>query len=231
MLSKKTTLALALMIVPMARECSYKETRGDNLVGVLSWDSVYGATAEELKSIYGTRVHDLAPGLRVQDDHEPWTDDPDENPTTIRLGGYHGIDTPKWYGHSSLYALSDEKYEEYYSELNDEEELAPLGWTISRLAQVIDWEEVWEDHDFSMASENVYLDDNGNTNRMMDGRPQRVIFLNDALAHHGLPSTDELFQLHTYQNEPTLLDLAEEFSTLCHTDPATLRSVGFTHAD
>lgn len=229
MLSKKTTLALALMLVPQVRECSYKESRGNNVVGVLSRGSVYGATPEELKEIYGTQVHDLAPGIEVKDDHEPWTEEPGENPSIIRLGGYHGIDTPKWYGHSSLYALSDEQYEEFYGEVNDEE-LAPLDLTISRLAQVIDWEEVWRDQDFCDSSEYVYLDDNGNTNHMMEER-QRIIFINDALAHHGLPPTDELFILHTYQNEPLLLDMAEEFLALSEKNPLNLRTVGFTHAD
>lgn len=230
MLSKKTTIALALMVVPQARECSYKESRENNLYAIISPRSVYGATEAELSAIYGTPVQDLAPAIKVLDSHEPWIEDSDERPSFIRLGGFHGIDTPKWYGHTSLYALSDETYEEFYGEIAEEEEIAPLGLTVSRLAQVIDWDEIWADHEFSRSVENVYLDDNGNTNRMMDG-VQKVVDINAALTHHNLPQTDELFTLHTYQNEPALVDLAHEFIILSERDPRNLRTVGFTHAD
>lgn len=228
MLSKTTTICLALMIVPQAREISFKESRDNNVFGVLSRGSMYGTTAEELEAIYGTPVHDLAAGIRVKDGDDPWTEDPDVDPSFIRLGGFHGIDTPKWYGHSSLYALSDEKYEEFYGEAD--EELAPLNLTISRLAQVIDWDEVWADEDFSFSQTNVYLDDNGNTDHLLD-EPQHIIDLNAALAHHGLPSTDELFTLHTYDNNEQLMALAQEFMATAEKNPQVLRSVGFTNAD
>lgn len=238
MLSRKTTIGIALMVLPQAAPL-FSALRDGNIYAFLSRNSPAGITPEQFEGHYGTPVFDISPGYKMLEGfHDlsfaynhgmPYIEPEAEY---VRMGGCYGIDSGIWLEHPPLYEMDEAFYEEHYLDEDGEahgDEEAPLDLLISKIAQVLDWEEIFADEDFTILSNAVFFENNGISDAMMEDT-QRVIALNAALSHHGLPDTDELLKDYRTVGHAPLVPLAEEFIASCETDPRELRGPWYLEA-
>lgn len=200
MLSKETTMGLALIVMSQAilAECMEQMDNG-NMVGIMSQKTPYDASPQQLHFFYGKDIYEMSSGFSADTSLAEFL-------THNNLdSGYHdlqgveyfractvngGIDYPYWNGDSgtspSEWAEILEDSIDYTEEFDNLE-----GLLVSQIAQVIDWDEVWADKDFFTESNKVFLFDHGNTDGLRK-HPHRIFHLDKALAYHSLPSVKEL---------------------------------------
>lgn len=193
MISKETTMAAAVALVHEII-VNYNENGamidGDELQaeiekaivnnevsGVFSEVSfTYGTSAEDLKAYYGREVFDMKPRMET-------------------ASGVHILDAfatiDNILTEVPINDLEKDDYEEKFCEFSEEElETAPNDVLINQVLQVMDWEDLWKDRDFTSS-----ISDSEKNLYPHASRLPRIFDVNAALESYGLPTLKDFIHI------------------------------------
>lgn len=219
MISKETTMAAAVALVSEII-LNYNEygTMDDSeklqgelekaivnneISGVFSEVSfTYGTSAEDLKAYYGREVFDMKPRMET-------------------ASGVHILDAFATIDNIMtdvpINDLEKDDYEEKFYEFSEEElETAPSDVFINQVLQVMDWEALWKDRDFTRS-----ISDSEKNLYPQASRLPRIFDVNAALESYGLPTLKEFiyFDHQKLEDDESALKMEKKAAELKAMNP------------
>lgn len=252
MLSKNTVMAASIVIIREAMQNNrVQEKEGDiiecilkgNIYGMFSDLTVNDHSAEELHEWYGTEMFELHAGVKYDASFDTFAKfKPHVSGSEyVNLSDWGTIDGLLQY--TKLIDLSYKECGDRYGFTHSRELVsAPRGLLVNQVLQTIDWDELWKDKDFTIDTEDVvYLMEN----ELVTNRREyaRVLDINAALEHHGLPQMKDFIRISYFAQDPTnksdfilksnhsqaFLDLVDSYLDTFPDDPRELKSIGYAN--
>lgn len=221
MLSKKTVVEAAIIILREAMENNRFQKDGNqilqriregNIYGMFSDSTANGTTSEELHEWYDREVFELQAGLDFSRTGDQFVSSWEfmKGNEFIQLNNWGEIDA-----YIKREPLNDMDLNDYTEKMGrtkwDETLRTPYGTLVNGLVQVIDWDELWADNDFTTDTLDVVFlrEDELVTNR---NEYARVLDINAALSYYDLPLMDEFLEDHTDLNrDPDWSEVFKKF--------------------
>lgn len=251
MLSKNTVMAAAIVIIREAmKNNDVHGPKGDiircilngNIYGMFSDTTMLGSNAEQLHEWYGTEIFELHAGVKYDATRSIFEG------FKSNMSGSEYVNLSDWGSiddllqDDGLYELSHEDYEDEYGYTKENElATAPHGLLVNQVLQVINWEELWQDTDFTVDTEDVVFMMNNNlvTDR---NEYSRVLNINAALDHYGFPPMRKFISplfsgpiigpdasntpVQAYLSK-VFLDFVQSYLGSISVNPLELRSLGY----
>lgn len=250
MLSKNTVMAVAIVILREAiQNNKVQENEGDivecilqgNIYGMFSDMTINDHNAEELHEWYGTEMFELHAGVRYDASLETFEKFKSHvsGSEYVNLSDWGAIDGLLQY--TGLTDLSGKECNDRYGFTHSRELVtAPRGLLVNQVLQTINWDELWNDKDFTIDTEDVvYLMES----ELVTNRREyaRVLDINAALKHHGLPPMKDFIRVSYFAQDPAqksnfdmktnhsqgFLDLVDSYMESIPDDPREFKSIGY----
>lgn len=251
MLSRDTVMATAIVIMREAIENNRLQMDDNHILQSVVDGNIYGmysdvtfwdTNADDLHEWYGCEVLELRAGLKYKPTDKKFQS------SIAHMTGSEYISLADWGSIDSyipstpINELDEEDYEYQYRTIIEAElENAPHGVSVSQLAQVIDWAELWNDKDFTISTEEVaFLSADNLLSR--GNEFYRVLDINAALSHYDLPTMDAFIDKKSLVSIPSKF-FGEDFFYARHTqvfndfiaeylekatvNPLNLRGIGY----
>lgn len=252
MISKNTVVAAAIVIIREAIQNSRaQEKKGDiiecilkgNIYGMFSDLTVNDHSAEELHEWYGIEMFELHAGVKYDAGVESFAKfQPHVSGLEyVNLSDWGAIDGLLQY--TRLVDLSGKEWSDRYGFTHARELVsAPRGLLVNQVLQTIDWDELWKDKDFTIDTEDVVflMENELVTNR---NEYSRVLDINSALKHYGLPQMKDFISVSYFPQDLTnksdlilestrpqvFLDLIDSYLDSRLDDPREFKSIGYAN--
>lgn len=251
MISKNTVMAAAIVIMREAMQNNnIHGPNGDiirciisgNISGMFSDTTVLGHNAEELHEWYDNEIFELHAGVRYEAKRSIFKEFATNMSESdyVNLSDWGALDD--FLNDDALNELSHEDYEDNYGYTKANElETAPRGLLVNQVLQVINWDELWQDKDFTTDTEDLVfmMESNLVTDR---NEYSRVLDINAALSYHGLPLmrkflkpvfSETLLEFNA-PNKPVrasfsqvFLDFVDDYLENAPVNPLDKRAVGY----